>query len=635
MSTPTYRLLLVALVAACFGLPTGELTAAEEQDSIVLVVAEVDETEEPGVHDNCVHIPGVVHTMPGDAFSQISVRGRLPHESKTTLNDIEVHAACIDGMEPAHTLFTDFAQFDVMGGIGNGRAAEFTTRVAKVEELEASVALRAGVMRSLYKADVRAAAPVGSGAIVTHGFIAMDGNYEDGNGRTVADSSTRGGLALQWQSDQLSAGYIGQFTGFNAYAQLLMDTRHSRSNLMWTTLKVLENEATSLAVTAHAQFMYHEMDDYNRTQQEIRNREFMPNMYMPMYSHRSNVGVRTQAVFSDSNTIRTITMSATTEKWDADMDMIAMETAQEASWMSNIANVERHRIVASAEQSWQFAHHWLAVKIGLEAEASHLLDRRGARMLAGWVGEVEPRSFLSPFAEIEYGTNTDQSTSKLAFVIERVVPTERELYAFFFSDPYDEVAIVGNPRLQGAVETSLSYSHTLQLSRYWSVESTLWTDLNTDEIRALGDEVKQYQHIGTAVGAGATSSLLFDGPTVGLRFSADIHSRYSCDLETWLPTYSQPSLANDIVFSLDDIECGLSTVVYLKSPFESDLLHKELANQTAVVSSLRTSFRVLSSLSAHAEMYNLFDTFFVPRGASRHVPMPGRYLSLSLNWEVM
>lgn len=463
-----------------------------------------------------------------------AIRGMSAGQIAVTIDGMKMAGACVDRMDPVtayvdldnlHSIdvskgASDLSLAQSIGGTLNLRTARpefdtpFSLRLKSgIESASGLMKLRASVTESWNNVTARASA-----------LLRRAGDYTAGNNVEIA----RSGFAKEnykldvgiqpGEGHTVFVSAIVDRARDIGYPALIMDTRSAESYIVsaehtWRGVSALVPVVTT---RLYATGVHHLMDDYDRSDSELRERVVMPGMWMPMTGRSATAGLLGNALFAWQSQWLKLTVDAYSLDAFADMSMHSLDAGVPSMYLVNIGDARLRNIALAAEYYTEPASA-LRWRTSVRADYSHrqLAGETGRNALLGYFPDAPTtRDYFAAgvTSTLDVVVATGSTVSLMAARVQRL-PSHIENYGFYLYSPMDNAIYMGNPSLdpetswQGELSWSLAGSEAaFRLAAFGTLVTNYIagvTFTEADTANALFTQAfRQYGHIGQAVIAG-------------------------------------------------------------------------------------------------------------------------------------
>ncbi|MBK6291240.1 MAG: TonB-dependent receptor [Ignavibacteria bacterium] len=438
--------------------------------------------------DDLMRLGGLTLIQRANGFAgEASMLGLRGGQMNTSIDGMKIHAACVDKMDPStayveidnlSTLDVSSDATDLRYGQNLGGSVNFTLKQPTLNSPVRSVIDLSGEsnasMRRL-RADLSGGTP--DLALRAGYTLRSADDLRSGDGSTISLSGFTkhniqvGGLWQAAKHDAITATFIADLATDVGYPSLIMDTRRAQALIGAVAWRSTWSPSVTTSAKLYANAVDHTMDDYDRPLSEIENRDFMPNMYMPMAGTTNVYGLLAEGAYTEMSNVVKVVLDATYLAATATMQMIPLDTSVSTMNMTNIGDARIGTIGTSA--SWEhLVSEDLTIRTGVRVDVSTrtLQDQSFRSVLGGYYPGVDLDQIagaISVNAAVYYTLAEDVQVWSVLARSERM-PTHLEMYGFWLYDPQANIVTIGRPDLAN--------------ERAWSID--VGTSYRTEDLRA-------------------------------------------------------------------------------------------------------------------------------------------------------
>lgn len=529
--------------------------------------------------DALEHIEGVSLMRRANFALEPTIRGYNAGQVAITIDGMKMHSACVDRMDPVTAYIeienlkqldvskgaTDFNYAQTLGGVMNfiTTKPDFTRSFAAVAE--------AGFegVSNLWR--VRGEANIApdwlqddeySGvALRTSLSVKRSGDYYAGN-RTLIPRSNfekenfKADITKRFDKHHsVNVSGIIDFARNIGYPGLIMDTRETRS-FIWSADYKAQHLTRSLPLLTGKLYMnqvLHWMDDYRRTQQEIRERVIMPDMYMPMYGDNRTIGLLAEALLTDGAQTLKLTVDMYQLNAFADMAMVSIFPDVAPMYLLNIGNLWQWNYALAAEwfRPLNALLDNLTLRINARADYSDrdIADKLAKQQFEGYWGE-RPTCTQLLAASVNAGLQwqaTDEIVLTMRIARASRMPAHIETHGYYLYNPMDNAIYIGNnllrPEHAWQAEATAAFQQEGVFTRltgfaHWIdnyIAGLTFIEGNPRN-RLFSQAFRRYDHIGRAfIGGAELNGRMSLTESVELRGTLTWQHGRATDLQDWLP----------------------------------------------------------------------------------------------------
>ncbi|MBP6509318.1 MAG: hypothetical protein KA339_02085, partial [Candidatus Kapabacteria bacterium] len=293
--------------------------------------------------DDLMRLGGLTLIQRANGFAgEASMLGLRGGQMNTSIDGMKIHAACVDKMDPStayveidnlSTLDVSSDATDLRYGQNLGGSVNFTLKQPTLNSPVRSVIDLSGEsnasMRRL-RADLSGGTP--DLALRAGYTLRSADDLRSGDGSTISLSGFTkhniqvGGLWQAAKHDAITATFIADLATDVGYPSLIMDTRRAQALIGAVAWRSTWSPSVTTSAKLYANAVDHTMDDYDRPLSEIENRDFMPNMYMPMAGTTNVYGLLAEGAYTEMSNVVKVVLDATYLAATATMQMIPLDT---------------------------------------------------------------------------------------------------------------------------------------------------------------------------------------------------------------------------------------------------------------------------------------------------------------------
>ncbi len=395
-----------------------------------------------------------------------TIRGLSYGQISTTIDGMKIFHACVDRMDPA-TSYVEVENLDrleVSKGAYDlsqssvGGALNFVTRDPQRQDgwslenesgYESSSALR----RTRGALNWRQ----GQHALRASFSLKKADSYHAGENTLVANSGyAKQNAALKYVFNiggqgRLTLNYIGDFAQDVGYPALLMDATRTEAHIGSIKYELSPGKSwfPKFDVRMYYNKIRHWMDDYGR---DVRNREVMADMYMPMYGDATTYGAIFRATFlPDGKSVLNLSLDYYRLNSFADMKMLSIFPDVAPAYIVNIADARLDNLALIADYDASLAEQWrLRGNLRLEYARRDIYNTFGKNALSAfWRDQGSAMEGLLPSGSLalEWRINARHILTWSMAAVQRM-PSHMESYSFFIYNLLDGYFYTGNPQLR-------------------------------------------------------------------------------------------------------------------------------------------------------------------------------------------
>jgi iron complex outermembrane receptor protein len=610
-----------------------------------------------------------------------TIRGYNAGQVAVTIDGMKMHSACVDRMDPvtAYIEIENLKQLDVSKGASDfnyaqtlGGVMNFITTKPDFTRPFAAVA-EAGfeAVSNLWR--VRGEANIApewlqdgenSGIAARMSLsVKRSGDYFAGN-RTLIERSNfdkeNFKLDVTKRFDEhhsVNVSGIIDFARNIGYPGLIMDTKETRSYI-WSVDYKAQNISRSVPLIAAKLYMnqvLHWMDDYRRSQQEIRERVIMPDMYMPMYGDNRTTGFLGEALLTDGSQTLKLTADVFQLNAFADMAMVSIFPDVAPMYLLNIGDVWQWNYALATEWFRPLEDN-LMLRVNARADVSDrdIFDQFAKQQFEGYWGDRPTRTHLfaaSVHAALAWQIS-EEVAANLRFARASRMPTHIETHGYYLYNPMDNAIYIGNNLLQPerAWQAELSATFTEEAASVRLTGFAHWIDnyiagLTFIEAnpsnRLFSQAFRRYDHVGRAfIGGVEASGKAALAESLELRGQVTWQQGRALDLQDWLP-FMPPLQGNVRLLWRGQVsmfgetlpvwsEAGVRFAAAQQQP--SQRILQEDATPAWFVGDVRVGLTLVERCDVRFGVENALDTFYHEHFAINNLPSRGRNVYANVAW---
>ncbi len=583
-----------------------------------------------------------------------SIRGLSYGQISTTIDGMKIFHACVDRMDPATSYVEvenldrlevskgayDLSQSSVGGSLNfvtrdpqslPGWSSESETgfeSASALRRLRGELSWRGRhqalrVSMSLKKADSYYAGD--------HTLIARSG-YSKQNAavKYMIDLNDRSRLTLN---------YIGDFARDIGYPALLMDATRTIAHI--GSIKYEWNPALSWFPKFNTRIYYnqirHWMDDYGR---DVRQREVMADMYMPMYGVATTYGAIVAATFLPGrDSFLKLTLDYYRLNSFADMKMLSIFPDISPAYIVNIADARLDNLALIADYTIPLTERWrLRSNVRLDYARRDIYDEFGKNALSAFwsdQGSFMEQVLPSGSLALEWPADAENILTWSLAAVQRM-PSHMESYSFFIYNLLDGYFYTGNPGLkpEASLQTDMGWKY--RGSSLAADFSLFFNHLNNYIAgRWQSPEFKIYENFSGADLYGFEWNGSYHVKALTLAGSLAYTRGYNNALGEPLPYI--PPLATTVSFSYTGSGWWLQLRM-LHNAAQNRVADKSTREDTTPAFTrldLRGRYHLGEAWEIKAGVENLLDSYYHEHLSINNLPSPGRnfYLGLNYRWQ--
>lgn len=590
-----------------------------------------------------------------------TIRGLSNERTNITIDGMHIFGACVDKMDPASNYIEiqNIEALDVCtpqnhcGCGGNNRIDFKTTKSNYVDKFSLS-------LDSYYAS---AANNIVNGIKSNYSnenfsnssnFIYKNANdYRAGDGKVLGNSGyskfnfTNDSYFKINGNNEIGISFLGDVSNDVGYPALIMDTRVTETYLLalkhnYTELKDFYHKSES---KLYFNSIYHLMDDYDRSEEEIKNRIVMPNMYMPMVGKTYTFGfINNYQLLKEDYSIGFYN-DVYSMYSDANMKMIMLDDDSNIMNLKNIANANLLNYKLNISYlNYEIENIELSTGIGLNIQYANLLDSKNASSFKAFINldEVESVTY-APNLQSSFKYLLKNSSIQLSAAYSERNPNRMELYSYYIYNPMDNSFYTGNPNLktekQYNIEVSYNYYNT-----WFNGKVNIFNNYFDNYIIGVLTEnqmqnenfpqfFREYKNTGQVniYGIEFMSNYEYNN-NFNLDLSLKYNRAYSITLDDNLPlinplvidafiNYQTNKFKAILDFSFNDIQNKTSNMFLFEN-----------RTKAFFIMGLRFDYKVLENFNLTVGVDNIFDTYYVRHTSINDLPDLGRNIYAKINF---
>ncbi len=590
-----------------------------------------------------------VHLLRRSNFAaEPTVNGMRTGRQGLTIDGMRMYGACVDHMDPAaayveaHNLdeaeiSRDAPQLENGTTVGGSidlkmlKAALDRPWRAKADVAYNSNGSGGDALLSLAGGDSTAALHLSASMRSSGDFRAGDNSVVEGSAYHKFNSYLATTLKLNTRN-VLRSSLVLDMARDVGYPALIMDARRADA---W--IFSLKHEWTSpgdvfygVESQVYANRIDHSMDDYDRSEAEIRERGAMPNMNMPMRGISTTLGFNMLGRLQIGPTLLPrIKLDYIRHFLDADMRMINLDDANDQAYVKTIGDYQSDNFGLSMTIPWAISDRiLLQLASRLETSVSRLNDDAGRRSLEASTGvSAAARNIITGGASagVTWEVQDRIALHAGAAYVERA-PTELELYGNLLFEVSDGYFYLGNPSIDP--ERALQFNVRTDLeTEGFSISANVFSYVISNLVGSekLTPELRRYANIGNALRAGFDLESRFKlNRTLALsgRFQA-FYGR-NTSLDEVLGFLPQSEARTALTFR-DEVWTGRLELRHLFARHETaNSWPDSMPADAATVVDLSAGRLVTDGLRVNLGIKNAFDVYYTDRMSVGALAYPGR-----------
>ncbi len=590
-----------------------------------------------------------VHLLRRSNFAaEPTVNGLRTGRQGLTIDGMRIYGACVDHMDPA-------AAYVETHNLAEAEISRDAPRLENGTTIGGSIDLK--MLKAALSKPWRAAADVaynsngnggdamlslagGDSTAALHLSASMrsSGDYRAGDNAMVENSAYNkfnSYLATTLKlniHNVLRSSLVLDMARDVGYPALIMDARRADA---W--IFSLKHEWTSpgdmlygLESHAYANRIDHRMDDYDRSEDEIRGRSAMPNMNMPMRGISTTLGFNMLGRLQiGASLLPRIKLDYVRHFLDADMRMVNLDDANDQAYVKTIGDYQSDIVGLSMTIPWAVSDRLLLQFASrLETGVSKLNDEVGRRSLEASTGvSAVARSVITggAGAGVTWQVQDHSTLHAGAAYVERA-PTELELYGNLLFEVSDGFFYLGNPSIDPERALQFNIRTDLETDRF-SLSANVFSYFFSNLIGSekLTPELRRFANRGDALRAGLDLESGFKlNKTLALsgRFQTYYGRNTSLNEVLGFLPQSEARAALSFHDEVWTVQLGLRHLFARHETAESGP-DSSPADASTVVD-FSAGRRITEGLKVHLGIDNVFDVNYTDRMSVGALAYPGR-----------
>lgn len=429
------------------------------------------------------------------------------------------------------------------------------------------------------------------------------------------------------------------------YPALIMDTRKTETYFLSLKHKYqkVDKNFVKFENKIYANSIWHLMDDYSRSVEEIITRNVMPNMYMPMTGKTITAGLINDYELKTNKFSLQIYNDFYNLFSTATMDMIPL-SSNNIMRLKNIAdaNIINNRFVTNL--SFFKYNLQYGSSFGLNFQYADLLDEENKNTFLLFANSNSSKNLsFAPFINTFIKKEILETIFKLTAAYFVRNPNRLELYSYYVYNPLDDSFYTGNPDLENERQINLelnisknykNYKGTLNIFNY-EFQNYIAGVISENQYQneKFPQLFRDYQNTGRAniwgfeyiSSVNILSRLYFD-------WSFRYNRAYSITLKDNLPLISPFSSNLFVKYQSDKYNFILDVIYNGRQNHISNLFLNENITNSFVVFGLRFDYQILPSINLLAGIENIFDTLYHYHTSINDLPSLGRNYYINLRY---
>ena len=605
--------------------------------------------------------PTVTLIKRGNFAAEPAVRGIGVDKLEVKIDDMHLFGACVDKMDPASS-YLELENIEEIRINTSGKESSSQTGINLISNNtnfgegifgEASSYYGSASNLSNSRFNLSLSKENLSGRL--SGTIKRAGNYDAGDGKVIKGSGFEKenftfDLGLKAKEDNIFfITYTADFSRDAGFPALIMDTRDTKAHIfsIANKLSFTGKNIWQLDNKLYYNHIYHLMDDYSRSSEEINSREVMPGMYMPMLGTTETFGYVSKARFINKDIILDMKFNAYHLNAYGDMKMVPLDPNTQEMFLYNIADATSDNIDISGAVSSNFGELDYSVSANIGIRAFGLQNKDGKQALEAYINTEIPEFIYMPLAfsaSAEHGIYKALK-GKINISYRERSPNRFELFSYYIYNPLDDSFYAGNPDLKAEKNISTDLQFTYQAGQQ-AHSLTFFNNYYPNYIAGnllynaepenplFPQAVKQYQNTGAAniYGVEYVGFLNFS-KVISTDLTARYNRGYSIALDDNLPFISPFRSIINLNYKKDPVVVSLSWTYSAEQFDNSRIFNNE--NQTASFNlfDVKVKYYFSDSLEIKAGVENILDTYYVEHTSLDDLPSQGRNIYVDLKFK--
>lgn len=592
-----------------------------------------------------------------------TLRGLSNERTNITIDGMHLFGACVDKMDPASN-YIEIQNIDALDvctpqnhcGCGGNNKIDFKTTKANYVDnfslsLDSYYASGANNTVNGIKGNYSNENFSNSSNFIfknANDFRAGDGTVLNNSGFSKFNFTNDSYLKLNNNND-IGLSFLGDVSNDVGYPALIMDTRVTETYLLalkynYSELKDYYHKSES---KLYFNSIYHLMDDYDRSQEEIKNRIVMPNMYMPMVGKIYTLGfindyklLKEKYSLSFFNDIYNLSS-------DARMDMIPLND-NNIMRLKNLADANllnyKFNFTYTNYSSKSFEYN---TSIGFNIQYADLLDKLNANSFKAFAGIEETINFsFAPNFQISTKYKLENSSFQFSSAIAARNPNRMELYSYYIYNPMDNSFYTGNPNLKNERQYNLELLYNYY-NNWFNGKINIFNNYfenyiigriskNQMQSENFPQLFRQYENTGNAniYGIEILSNIILS-EIFNVDFSLKYNRAFSITLNDNLPMINPLIIDLFLNYKTNKFMAVLDISYNHNQNMISKLFLNENKTNSFFVMGLRMDYEILSNIKISLGLDNILDTYYVRHTSINDLPDLGRNVYIRLYYLVI
>lgn len=589
-----------------------------------------------------------------------TLRGLSNERTNITIDGMHLFGACVDKMDPASN-YIEIQNIDALDvctpqnhcGCGGNNKIDFKTNKSNYIDnfslsLDSYYSSAANNTVNGIKSNYSNEKFSNSSNFIyknANDFRAGDGKVFNNSGFSKFNFTNDSYLKLN-DNNELGLSFLGDVSKNVGYPALIMDTRVTETYLLafkhnYSELKDYYHKSES---KLYFNSIYHLMDDYDRSEEEIKNRIVMPNMYMPMIGKIYTLGFINNYQLLKENYSLSFYNDVYNLSSDARMDMIPLND-------NNIMKLKNLADANLLNYKFNFSYANYASKsieyntsLGFNVQYADLLDELNANSFKAFAGIEETMNFsFAPNIQASVKYKLENSSFQISSAIAVRNPNRMELYSYYIYNPMDNSFYTGNPNLKNErqynVELSYNYYNNWFNGKinvfniYFDNYIIGRISENQMQSENFPQLFRQYENTGKAniYGVEFLSNIILN-KSFNLDLSLKYNRAYSITLKDNLPLINPLITDLFLNYKINKFKAILDMTYNHNQNMISKLFFNENKTNSFFIMGLRMDYEILSYLNVTLGIDNILDAYYVRHTSINDLPDLGRNIYFRLNY---
>lgn len=610
----------------------------------------------------------------GGYFNEIFIRGNSSDRLNITIDGMHIFGACTDKMDPA----TSYIEPDNLQSINischesesavsqTGGSVDFRTKQLNFnQDLKYSLSTYISDNSNNFTNRLVLNYSKENIAFGFNAVVKRAGNFRDGNNKEIQNSAYnkenyKFDFSYKLNQDLNISTYAIYDNAFDiGFPALIMDTRSAKSFI--SSIDLSANNSfiiPNLKLKIYYNQIHHIMDDYDRSIEEIKKREIMPNMYMPMVSFTKTMGILVSEMLlegkgeSDESIIHKFTLDLFRSFQDAKMDMIPLDNSR-IMRLKNIAGSEIYNL--SLKYSWftSFENSMMNINLGSAFLNANLAKNSESNAFMAFINQEKFNSnFLLFNSLINYDYNlNDYATIQNYLSFSQRAPNVLELYSYYVYNPMDNSINFGNPSLnkESVIKLESNFKHKVNDNIFENIEYSIsayynyfwnyilpYNQINLDKEQEITNQ-------NFITPTNINNAQIFGG---NLNIKSEINDILSDNLSIAYTVGKLSGISDNMPFIIPFVIKNITSIylevinmnfitTYNSSQLNiSKVFNREDITKSFFVFDFYASSKIYQNFTLKFNAFNIFNQFYISHNSINNMPSIGRELSVELQWVV-